>query len=189
MLTLILGGARSGKSRLAQQLAATYSRVIYVATAQANTDAEMVARIAHHRAHRPAEWTTVEAPLALAQAVEDAAQAVNATQQTGAVLVDCLTVWLSNLFWEYRDRETSHVEEAARHELQRIAVASRKIRVILVSNELGGGIVPESALARTFRDTQGLLNQWAAEAADEVILTVAGLPLYLKRAPNREAAQ
>jgi adenosylcobinamide kinase / adenosylcobinamide-phosphate guanylyltransferase len=179
MLTLILGGARSGKSRLAQRLAANTGRVAYIATARAGDDPEMAARIERHRAERPSSWQTIEEPLALAAAVERAAH------EAGAILVDCLTIWLSNLFWEHRDGTTRQVEDAARAELERTAACARRCRVILVSNELGSGTVPESGVTRAFRDTQGLLNQWAAEAADEVILTVAGLPLYLKTpSPN-----
>jgi adenosylcobinamide kinase/adenosylcobinamide-phosphate guanylyltransferase len=179
MLTLILGGARSGKSRLAQRLAAQAGRVSYVATARADTDRpdtdpEMAARIERHRVDRPGSWRTIEEPLALASAVERAAS------EADAILVDCLTIWLSNLFCEHRDAPPGRPEAAAKAELQRIAVAACRSRVILVSNELGSGTVPESSVTRAFRDAQGLLNQWAAEAADEVILTVAGLPLYLK---------
>ena len=183
MLTLILGGARSGKSRLAQQLAAPAGRVSYVATAQAGHDTEMAARIERHRAGRPASWRTIEEPLALAAAVECAAN------DADAILVDCLTLWLSNLFWEHRDGAAQQVEDAARSELQRIAAAAHRCHIILVSNELGCGTVPEAAVTRGFRDAQGLLNQWAAEAADEVILTIAGLPLYLKAAPQRKDTQ
>jgi adenosylcobinamide kinase/adenosylcobinamide-phosphate guanylyltransferase len=183
MLTLILGGARSGKSRLAQRLAATAGRVTYVATALAGQDPEMAARIARHRADRPVSWQTIEEPLALARAVERGAN------EADAVLVDCLTVWLSNLFWEHREGAPGQVEDAARAELQRIAAAARHRHIILVSNELGCGTVPEPAVTRAFRDAQGLLNQCAAEAADEVILTVAGLPLYLKTSVRRKDAQ
>jgi adenosylcobinamide kinase/adenosylcobinamide-phosphate guanylyltransferase len=182
MLTLILGGARSGKSRLAQKFAAAHQRVVYIATAQVGDDPEMAARIAHHRSHRPAEWRTVEAPLSLAAEVE---QAVGEE----AVLVDCLTVWLSNLFWEYRSEEPDRVQEIARAELLRLAAAAQNRHVILVSNELGSGTVPEAAITRAFRDAQGLLNQWAAELAGEVILTIAGLPMYLKAAPRAEAGR
>ena len=175
MLTLILGGARSGKSRLAQKLATPAGRVTYIATAQPAEDAEMIARIARHRADRPVFWQTTEEPVALANAVEQAAQ----TSDT--ILVDCLTNWLSNLFWEHRDAPPEQVENAIRAELPRIAEAARRCRVILVSNELGCGTVPDIPLTRAFRDMQGLLNQWAADIADEVILTVAGLPLYLKK--------
>jgi adenosylcobinamide kinase/adenosylcobinamide-phosphate guanylyltransferase len=178
MLTLILGGARSGKSRLAQRMATSAGRVVYIATAQAEQDAEMVARIERHRASRPASWPTIEEPLALATAVGRAAG------DADAILVDCLTVWLSNLFWEHRDDAPGLVEDIARAELQRIAAAARGCHVILVSNELGSGTVPEAAVTRAFRDAHGLLNQWAAEAADEAIFTVAGLPLYLKTAPG-----
>jgi adenosylcobinamide kinase / adenosylcobinamide-phosphate guanylyltransferase len=183
MLTLILGGARSGKSRLAQRLAAPAGRVSYVATAQAGHDPEMAARIDRHRANRPSSWRTIEEPLALADVVERAAS------ETYAILVDCLTLWLSNLFWEHRDCAPPQVEAAARSELQRIAAASRQCHIILVSNEIGCGTIPEAAVTRAFRDTQGLLNQWAAEAADEVILSVAGLPLYLKTASHRKDTQ
>ncbi len=183
MLTLILGGARSGKSKLAQRLAAPAGRVAYIATATAGQDPEMAARIERHRGDRPRSWQTIEEPLALASAVE------RASKEADAVLVDCLTIWLSNLFWEHRDGEAGHVEAAARTELQQIAGATRPCHVILVSNELGCGTVPEPAVTRAFRDVQGLLNQWAAQAADEVIFTVAGLPLYLKTASRKEGAR
>jgi len=183
MLTLVLGGASSGKSRMAQRLAAPAGRVSYVATAQAGDDPEMAARIARHRADRPGSWRTIEEPLALAAAVERAAK------EADAILVDCLTLWLSNLFWEHRDTAPRQVEDAARNQLRRIAAAARQCHIILVSNELGCGTVPEAAVTRGFRDTQGLLNQWAAAAADRVILTVAGLPLYLKTAPQLKDTQ
>ncbi len=182
MLTLILGGARSGKSKLAQRLAAPAGRVIYIATAGPVQDPEMAERIARHRAGRPGSWRTIEEPLALADAVE------RASSEADAVLVDCLTVWLSNLSFEYRSGPPEELETAARLAVQRITATARQSRVILVSNELGGGTVPESAVARAFRDMHGMLNQWAAESADEVILTVAGLPLYLKTAFRREEA-
>ena len=183
MFTLILGGARSGKSRLAQQLALPARRVSYMATARVDQDAEMAERIAQHRAGRPDSWRTIEEPLALADAVEAAAP------ESDAVLIDCRTIWLSNVFWEHRNGPPRQVEEAARTELQRIAVAARRCHLIAVSNELGCGTVPEAAVTRAFRDAQGRLNQWAAEAADEVILTVAGLPLYLKKAPPEEGSR
>jgi len=179
MLTLILGGARSGKSRLAQHLANSAARVTYVATARpgedAVLDAEMSARIAHHRASRPAWWQTIEEPLDLAAAVERAA--IDAE----VILVDCLTIWLSNIFWAHRDDAPQEIEHALHTSLGRISATAQLRHVILVSNELGSGTVPEFAVTRSFRDVQGLLNQWAAAAADQVILTVAGLPLYLKR--------
>lgn len=177
MLTLILGGARSGKSRLAQGLAAKAERVCFVATAQADNDVEMAARIEHHRASRPDSWRTVEEPFDLAVAVE------RGSRDAGVVLVDCLTIWLSNLFWRHRDDGEATIAECARKQMDRVAAAGRQAHVILVSNETGSGTVPDAALARAFRDVQGLLNQWAAQAADRVILTVAGLPLYLKGQP------
>jgi adenosylcobinamide kinase/adenosylcobinamide-phosphate guanylyltransferase len=151
-------------------------RVIYVATAQAGDDHEMVARIERHREHRPSEWRTVEEPLALADAVNTAAR------DADTILVDCLTIWLSNLFWEHRDDALEKLEQAWRANLQCIAAAARGPHVILVSNEVGWATVPEAAVTRAFRDSQGLLNQQAAELADQVILTVSGLPLYLKSA-------
>jgi adenosylcobinamide kinase / adenosylcobinamide-phosphate guanylyltransferase len=186
MLTLILGGARSGKSRLAQRLAANAGRVSYVATCQSGQDSEMLARIERHRADRPSGWRTVEEPLAPAEAVERMAN------ESDAILVDCLTIWLSNLSWEHRDIGGAGAfvcEAAIRGQLQRLTAAARHCHVILVSNELGGGTVPESAVTRAFRDAHGLMNQWAAEAADEVILTVAGLPLYLKTAVRGEGSR
>jgi adenosylcobinamide kinase/adenosylcobinamide-phosphate guanylyltransferase len=174
MLTLILGGARSGKSRMAQKLAMPAGRVTFVATAQAGDDVEMAGRIERHRASRLSTWRTIEEPLALASAVEEA------VKDADAVLVDCLTIWLANLFLRRKDETSDDVEDAARAELHRVARAARHCHVILVSNELGSGTVPEPAITRAFRDQHGLLNQWAAEAANQVILMVAGLPLYLK---------
>jgi adenosylcobinamide kinase / adenosylcobinamide-phosphate guanylyltransferase len=182
MLTLILGGARSGKSKLAQRLAATAGRVAYIATAVVGDDPEMAGRIARHRSDRPHFWPTIEESLALASAVERASKDVD------TVLVDCLTIWLSNLSWEHRDSPPRELEALTHREIERIAAVARQCRVILVSNELGSGTVPEAAVTRAFRDVHGILNQSAAEAADEVILTVAGLPLYLKRASRQEEA-
>lgn len=181
MLTFILGGARSGKSRLAHRLAAVANRVCYVATAVAGDDPEMIQRIARHRADRPQSWQTVEAPLALAEGVERSAAA------SDTIVVDCLTIWLSNLFWEYRQNPAC-IEEIVRSHLQRIVAIGSSCRIILVSNEVGCGTVPAAAVARAFRDTHGLLNQWVAEAADEVILAVAGLPQYLKSVAARGTA-
>jgi adenosyl cobinamide kinase/adenosyl cobinamide phosphate guanylyltransferase len=164
-LTLVLGGARSGKSRHAESLVAAHaSPWIYVATAEA-CDAEMATRIAAHRARRDARWTTVEAPRDLAGAL--AAQAGRPT------LIDCLTLWLSNLMMG---------EAAIENEIDRLgaALARAAAPVVLVANEVGGGIVPDNALARRFRDLQGELNRRMAAQADKVILMVAGLPLRLK---------
>jgi adenosylcobinamide kinase / adenosylcobinamide-phosphate guanylyltransferase len=170
VLTLILGGAKSGKSRLAQRMAMPAARVTYIATWKRVDDAEMLARIERHRESRPASWTTIEEPLALADAVERAAADV--------VIVDCLTIWLSNLCFE-------RIDDQARAQLDRIAAVAKAGHVILVSNDVGGGTIPEHPVARAFRDSQGMLNQWAAEVADEVILTVAGLPMHLKGGPSK----
>lgn len=165
-ITLITGGARSGKSRLAEARARELpGRPVYIATAEPG-DAEMAARIARHRAGRGPGWDLVEAPL-------DLCAALAATEGRGARLVDCLTLWLSNLMLAGRD----WAPEAAR---LTAALAAARAPVVLVTNEVGGGIVPENALARAFRDAAGLLNQQVAAAADEVILAVAGLPLRVK---------
>jgi adenosylcobinamide kinase / adenosylcobinamide-phosphate guanylyltransferase len=166
-IVLVLGGARSGKSRHAEKLARESGLDrIYIATAQAG-DAEMADRISGHRDRRGAGWTTVEAPLALAQTV-----AVHALPGN-AVLVDCLTLWLSNLLFADGDPAA---------EVERLVETLGRARgmVILVSNEVGLGIVPDNALARRFRDAAGLANQRVAEVAGEVVFVAAGLPLVLK---------
>jgi adenosylcobinamide kinase / adenosylcobinamide-phosphate guanylyltransferase len=166
--TLVLGGARSGKSRYAESLvAATAPPWIYVATAQA-LDAEMAERIAHHRARRGAGWHAVEAPYQLADAIEAA--------PAGALLVDCMTLWLTNRMLAEADieAETGDVEAA---------LSRRGGLAVLVSNEVGSGIVPDNALARRFADLQGRLNQRLAARADRVVLVVAGLPLIVKGQP------
>ena len=167
VITFILGGARSGKSSRAQALAETAgSRRCYIATAQAFDD-EMKDRIAAHQAQRGNGWTTLEAPLDLADAVAVAGKS------SDAVLIDCLTVWLSNLMHHERNiaKETAGLVEA---------LAACPVPVVVVSNEVGLSIVPENRLARAFRDAQGRLNQDIAAAADTVELVAAGLPLKLK---------
>ena len=183
MLTLILGAARSGKSRLVQWLATPAGRVVHIATVTCRQDSELVARIERHRASRPCSWQTIEEPLALASAVQ------RASKESDAVLVDSLTIWLSHLSWEHRESPPQDLETVAQGEMDRIAAAARECHVILVSNELGSGTVPEAAVTRSFRDVHGILNQFAAEVADEVILTVAGLPFYLKTASGHEEAR
>jgi adenosylcobinamide kinase / adenosylcobinamide-phosphate guanylyltransferase len=165
-LTLVLGGARSGKSRYAEWLIATFPPPwIYVATAQARDD-EMAERIAAHKARRDAAWQTVEAP-------HDLAGALAAAPAGAAVLVDCLTLWLSNLM------EGGSDIEAQTARLQEV-LAGRSGPVVLVSNEVGLGIVPDNALARRFRDLQGMLNQRLAAQAARVIMMVAGVPVAVK---------
>jgi adenosylcobinamide kinase/adenosylcobinamide-phosphate guanylyltransferase len=161
---LVLGGARSGKSTFAEGLAASLEPpVLYVATATAS-DAEMAERIARHRARRPASWKTLESPLAL-RVPPGAA---------GTVLVEDLTLLLNNLMLE------SLGEAEARAGAEVDAVLTLPANVILVSNELGMGLVPETPLGRTFRDAMGRLNQRAAGAVNEAYFLVAGLPLRLK---------
>lgn len=171
-LTLVLGGARSGKSRFAEALAmATGLHRLYLATAQA-WDAEMAARIADHRARRAGQgWVTVEEPLDLAAALRGRARA------DSVILVDCLTLWLTNAMLAGRDA-------AVEGDALVTALAGRAGPVILVSNEVGLGIVPDNALARAFRDHAGRLHQRLAAAADAVHLMVAGLPLTLKPASS-----
>ena len=170
LLTLVLGGARSGKSRMAEALVtALPAPWTYIATAEAFDD-EMRARIAAHRAGRLEGWQTVEAPLALSQAV---------SQQQAAghpVLVDCLTLWLSNLMLAEHDID-------AQTDGLLTALQGRSVPITLVSNEVGLGIVPGTALARHFRDAQGRLNQRIAALAGRVIFMAAGLPLILKGLP------
>ncbi|WP_225869940.1 bifunctional adenosylcobinamide kinase/adenosylcobinamide-phosphate guanylyltransferase [Glaciimonas sp. PCH181] len=184
MRTLVLGGARSGKSSYAEQLAsATQREVIYVATASAvtsSTDSEMQMRIALHRAQRPAHWQTVEQPLMLGAAIAEW------SSPERVLLIDCLTVWLSNLlFLEEKNYpeigkiippELFHQERATF--LQ--ALADAKGDVILVSNEVGMGIVPQGAISRWFVDEAGRLNQAVAVACERAIFIAAGLPLILK---------
>ena len=167
MLQLILGGARSGKSRYAQQRAeALAGRHVFIATAEA-WDAEMAERIARHRADRDTRWETVDAP-------RDLAAALDAASGTGAVvLVDCLTLWASNLLLADADMEEATDE-------LRAAIARFDGGLILVANETGFGIVPDNALARRFRDAAGRINQAVAATADEVMLVVAGLPMRVK---------
>ncbi len=162
---LVLGGARSGKSRFAESLLADHvGQRTYLATAEAG-DEEMRERIRHHRERRAASWRTIEAPIDLATPIADAGEA--------AVLIDCLTLWLSNLMAAGRD-----VDEATQGLCQ--ALDRAKAPVVLVSNETGLGIVPDNALAREFRDNAGRLNQAIAARADRVFFIAAGLPLTLK---------
>ena len=164
-LTLVLGGARSGKSRYAEGLVSAMSPPwTYVATAEAS-DAEMAERIAVHQARRGSEWRTIEAPRDLAGAL--------ASAQEGPVLIDCITLWLSNRMLADADidGEIGELEQA---------LSRRSGAIVIVSNEVGSGIVPGNALARRFRDLQGSLNQRIAAGADCVVLMVAGLPLPVK---------
>jgi adenosylcobinamide kinase / adenosylcobinamide-phosphate guanylyltransferase len=162
---LVLGGARSGKSRFAESLAAGFAgEKIYLATAQPG-DEEMAARIAAHRGRRGPEWSTVEAPVALVEALEKTV--------ADFVLIDCLTLWISNLL-------LAGTEVAPCIERLAETMRAQAGTVVVVSNEVGLGIVPDNALARRFRDDAGLANQCLAQACDEVVFVAAGLPLKLK---------
>jgi adenosylcobinamide kinase/adenosylcobinamide-phosphate guanylyltransferase len=163
-ITLILGGARSGKTRYALKTAeAQAGALVMIATAEPLDD-EMAERIARHRAERGPRWRTVEAPLALADAI-------GALSPDEITVVDCLTLWLSNVML---------ADRAVGAETERLLAVLDDRKVILVSNEVGGGVVPDNALARRFRDEAGRLNQRLASRADEVVLVTAGLPLTLK---------
>jgi len=165
-LTLVLGGARSGKSRYAETVITSLPPPwTYVATAQA-LDEEMATRIAAHRSRRNAGWKTIEAP-------HDIVGAVSAAPVDAAILIDCLTLWLSNrmLAGADVDAEVDHLEHA---------LVRHTGTIVLVSNEVGSGIVPDNALARRFGDLQGRFNQRLAARANRVVLLVAGLPIFLK---------
>jgi adenosylcobinamide kinase / adenosylcobinamide-phosphate guanylyltransferase len=164
-LTFVLGGARSGKSRYAESvITALPPPWAYVATAESR-DEEMAQRIGTHRSRRGPHWQTIEAPRDLAAALDSC--------KTMPVLVDCLTLWLSNLMLAEADidAETACLEAA---------LAAATAPVVLVANEVGYGIVPDYPLGRRFRDLQGVLNQRVAARADRVVLVVAGLPLAVK---------
>ncbi|MCG5241812.1 bifunctional adenosylcobinamide kinase/adenosylcobinamide-phosphate guanylyltransferase [Azospirillum doebereinerae] len=166
-LTLVLGGARSGKSRYAEGLVTALGGPrVYIATARIWDD-EMAERVAAHCGDRGPGWTTVEEPLDLTGALRR-----HAADGTG-VLVDCLTLWLTNLLMAEADVESQTAALVA-------ALAGLPGRVVLVSNEVGLGIVPDNALARRFRDHAGRLHQAVAAVAPRVVLTVAGLPIFAK---------
>jgi adenosylcobinamide kinase/adenosylcobinamide-phosphate guanylyltransferase len=181
--TLILGGARSGKSALAERLAQESGReVTYIATSRAG-DGEMSTRIAHHRARRPAHWHTVEEALLLADTIRRTCTAGR------LVLVDCLTLWLTNLMLdgaaavpEVGDFPLPPHFDEQRRALLDLLDAGLPGELLLVSNEVGMGIVPMSALARRYADEAGRLHQAVAARAERVILVAAGLPLVLKGA-------
>lgn len=186
LIDLVIGGARSGKSLHAERRAVDWCRaqagrqVVYVATAAAG-DGEMASRIEHHRARRPTAWGLVEAPLALADTLRAA------SRPDTLLLVDCLTLWLSNLLFSGQAAAQAEAGEPVDCPLLRgqqdallDALTNLPGPVVLVSNEVGWGIVPMGALSRLFVDEQGRLNQRIAAQADRVTLVAAGLPLLLK---------
>jgi adenosylcobinamide kinase/adenosylcobinamide-phosphate guanylyltransferase len=176
-VTLVLGGARSGKSTHAEKLVtgslfgAAPRPAVYIATAEAG-DVEMATRIMVHRTRRGGAWTTIEEPLKLAEALQAAAA------HAKPVLVDCLTLWLSNLMHAEVDLDEA-IDELV------MALDGYAEPVVFVSNEVGLGLVPETPLGRAFRDAQGRLNMRMADQADRVILMAAGLPLLMKDRPAR----
>jgi len=175
MIRLILGGARSGKSRQAEQWAqATGLDVTYIATAQAHDD-EMCERISRHREDRPHHWVTIEEPLQLAPAI------VAHQAPDRCLLIDCLTLWVTNQLLANADMP------AERHELCD-ALKTAQGTIILVSNETGMGVVPMGELSRRFTDEAGWLNQSIAGLADQVVLMVAGIPMLLK-GPSLEVTE
>ena len=171
-VTLLLGGARSGKSQFAQDRLIGERRVAFIATAE-GLDEEMRQRIARHRAERPAGWTTLEVPLALEDAI------LQCSGKFDVILVDCLTLWTSNLMMaENSDSERIFVRAG------RLCDALRQVTcsVVLVSNEVGSGLVPATDSGRLFRDLLGGMNRHVAAVADKVLLLVAGYPLTVKDA-------
>jgi len=169
MQTLILGGARSGKSALAERIAMESGReVVYIATAQPG-DAEMRERIAHHRSRRPGHWLSVEEPAALAMTLR------NHVGNERCVLVDCLTLWLSNLLADPDESRFGRERDALLDVLPTLPG-----EIVLVSNEVGLGVVPMGELTRRFVDEAGRLHQAIAQRCDRVLFVTAGLPLALK---------
>lgn len=174
-LHLILGGARSGKSRLGVQLAqASGLEVFFVATASPDTDTEMTARIQRHQAARPSHWHLIEEPIKLAQTL-----AKYATPNR-FVLVDCLTLWLANLLFATTSKTLLQQERQAL--LEQIPLLTSEI--IFISNEIGQGIIPMGEINRRFVDESGLLHQDLAQACDRVTFMTAGLPIILKGDPS-----
>jgi len=176
MPILVLGGARSGKSAFAEKLMiGTKQERTYLATAAASDD-EMANRIHLHRQNRGDAWRTIEEPIAIVECLK------RETAQGRAVLVDCLTLWLSNLFMKERD-VADEINQLAAFLKDTAGFKEDAGPIVLVSNEIGLGLVPETKLGRDFRDAQGRLNQAVAAAVPTVIFVAAGLPLYLKGAP------
>jgi len=170
-IIFVIGGCRSGKSRHALETAEGLAedRKIFLATCIPR-DEEMQQRVRRHRAERSRSWQTIEAPVHLSRAIEEN------SRRAGVLLVDCLTLWISNLLMESDDG--TNVLEQIQH--LKSAIQSAGCPVVLVSNEVGGGIVPENRLARLFRDLVGSVNQAVAETADRVVWMVAGIPVKIK---------
>jgi adenosylcobinamide kinase/adenosylcobinamide-phosphate guanylyltransferase len=176
MKELILGGARSGKSALALERARASAReVVFIATAMASDD-EMRARIERHRCERPSEWKTFECPVQLASAIREIGE-------EPFVIVDCLTLWLTNILFPHSSHDALNADEGTfAHETENLYATLRQHSgdMVLVSNEVGWGLVPDNPIGRRFRDEQGRVNQRVAALCDRVTLVAAGLPLTLK---------
>ncbi|HIE28478.1 TPA: bifunctional adenosylcobinamide kinase/adenosylcobinamide-phosphate guanylyltransferase [Candidatus Poribacteria bacterium] len=177
-LILITGGARSGKSRYAVELAKQKSgKVAFIATAIAG-DEEMTRRIRMHQSARPSDWTTIEESINVAQAIADAAV------EHKTIIVDCLTLFITNLVFKppYREEIDDQKEQNIYAAIEQIVDTTKNVEatVIIISNELGMGLVPEDALARRFRDIAGRANQLMAEAADEAYVCISGIPMRIK---------
>jgi adenosylcobinamide kinase / adenosylcobinamide-phosphate guanylyltransferase len=170
-VTLVLGGARSGKSFYAQELAGAFERVSFMATGRA-TDAEMRKKIKRHRRERPASWKTIEAPVELAEAIR------RESHKTDVIIVDCLTVYAANVMGGARKKAKTDLEECIKGVCE--AIRDSKASVIAVSNEVGSGVVPPYRSGRAYRDFLGQLNQRVAQIADRVVLMIAGLPMTVK---------
>ena len=179
-VTLVLGGVRSGKSRLAQQIAERAERVTFIATAERRDDPEMHAKIERHRSDRPQNWITVEEPIQLGHTICDAGK------NSDILLIDCLTLFASNLLETYSEDAASL---QAQIDQLCIALKSAPCSVVLVSNEVGSGVVPAYELGRRFRDLVGEINQRVASISDTVLLMVAGLPFSLKGSIPAEVRQ
>ena len=170
-LTLVLGGVRSGKSRYAQLIAARSERVTFIATAERRDDPEMHAKIARHRADRPESWSTIEEPRDLPRVVQEAGQS------SDVLVIDCLTLFASNLLEAF-----GHNDERIQSQIDALchALSVAPCAIVLVSNEVGSGVVPAYELGRRFRDLVGEINQRIAAIAGTVLWMVAGLPFALK---------
>jgi adenosylcobinamide kinase/adenosylcobinamide-phosphate guanylyltransferase len=174
VLTLVLGGARSGKSRYAAELAGD-GPVLFIATARRDhDDLEMMRRIERHRAYRAPAWSTVEEPL-------DPASVVERTTPGDRILLDCVTLWMANIMWECRSLGAAVIEAHAQRSVRAFIESTAQRNVIVVSNDVGAGLVPLDPVGRRFRDIQGCANQELAAAADRAVWMVAGIPIDVKR--------
>ncbi len=170
-VTLVLGGVRSGKSRFAQEIAERSQRVAFVATAERRDDPEMLAKIERHRSDRPESWVTIEEPIQLSRVIREA------SKEHDLLLIDCLTLFAANLLEAYAENSG-----ALQGQIDQLcdALGAAPCAIVLVSNEVGSGVVPAYKLGRRFRDLVGEINQRVASIADTVLLMVAGLPFPLK---------